>query len=117
MSVKPDDPLVLAKSLTQRTEQLCKGLESGTADLYEMVTPTTAELLRWWFGEDARQTRAFNFHPGQQQAILNTIVAHEVLGSPDLKNLYEQACAEAVLVGDARVDRDALSRWLGILAA
>ena len=100
MSIKPDDPLVLAKSLTQRAERLCTGLASGTADLYEMVTPTTAELLRWWFGEDARQTRAFNFHTGQQQAILNTIVAHEVLGSHDLKNLYEQACAEALLAGD-----------------
>ncbi len=100
MSIKPDDPLVLAKSLTKRAEQLCIGLESGTADLYELVTPTTAELLRWWFGEDARQARAFNFHPGQRQAILNAIVAHEVLGSHDLKNLYEQLCGEAFLAGD-----------------
>lgn len=100
MSTKADDPLVLAKSLTTRAEQLCIGLESGTADLYDLVTPTTAELLRWWFGEDARQTRAFNFHLGQRQAILNTIVAHEVLGSTDLKNLYEQLCAESLLVGD-----------------
>jgi len=95
-----DDPLILAKSLTGRAGQLCTGLESGTADLYDLVTPTTAQLLHWWFGEDACQTRAFNFHPGQRQAILNTIVAHEVLGALDLKHLYEQVCAEALLVGD-----------------
>ena len=95
-----DDPLVLAGSLTRRTAQLCIGLGAGTADLYELVTPITAELLRWWFGDDERQTRAFNFHPGQQQAILNTIVAHEVLGSTDLKDLYQQVCAEALLAGD-----------------
>ena len=100
MSAQADDPLLLAKSLTKRAEHLCIGLESGAADLYEMVTPVTAELLRWWFAEDACQTRRFNFHPGQRQAILNTIVAHEVLGSSDLKHLYEQACAEALLAGD-----------------
>lgn len=101
MSAKAtDDPLVLARSLGRRTAQLCIGLESGSADLYELVTPITAELLRWWFGEDARQTRAFNFHPGQQQAILNTLVAHEVLGSTDLKDLHQQVCAEALLAGD-----------------
>src|SRR3546814_7400807 len=78
-----DDPLILARSLTRHAEQLCNGLESGTVDLYDLVTPTTAQLLHWWFGEDACQTRAFNFHPGQRQAILNTIVAHEVLGTLD----------------------------------
>ena len=104
-----DDPLVLARSLTRRTAQLCAGLESGAADLYDLVTPTTAQLLHWWFGEDACQTRAFNFHAGQRQAILNTIVAHEVLGSHDLKNLYEQACAEALLAGDP----DHTAVWFG----
>src|SRR5690606_19112201 len=95
-----DDPLVLARSLTRRAAQLCTGLESGSADLYDLVTPITAQLLHWWFGEDACQSRAFNFHPGQRQAILNTIVAHEVLGTLDLKHLYEQVCAEALLTGD-----------------
>lgn len=99
MKIDPDDPLILAKSLTRRTEQLCIGLETGSADLHELATPVTAELLRWWFGDDARQTRRFNFHPGQRQAILNAIVAHEVLGSPDLKDLYQQVCAESLLAG------------------
>ncbi|MEW9625246.1 DEAD/DEAH box helicase family protein [Rhodanobacter geophilus] len=95
----PSHPLALAAALTRRTEQLCIGLEQGIADIYERVTPVTAELLRWWFGEDACQSRTFNFHPGQRQAILNVIVAHEVLDSPNLKNLYEQVCADALLHG------------------
>lgn len=99
MSTKASDPLILARSLTRRTDQLCAGLESGTADLYDMVTPTTAELLRWWFGEEVCQTRPINFHPGQRQAILNAIVAHEVLGTLDLKHLYEQVCPEDLLAG------------------
>ncbi|KPN17153.1 restriction endonuclease subunit R [Xanthomonas sp. Mitacek01] len=92
-------PLVLARSLTQRAQQLCIGLESGVADLYELVTPTTAELLHWWFGDGAREGRPYNFHAGQRQAILNVIVAHEVLDSPDLPDLYRQVCADALLTG------------------
>lgn len=96
--------LALAAALTRRTEQLCIGLEQGIADLYELVTPVTAELLRWWFGEDACQSRTFNFHPGQRQAILNVIVAHEVLASPNLKDLYQQVCADALLQGTRLAD-------------
>lgn len=99
-----DNPLALASALTRRTEQLCIGLEQGIADLYELVTPVTAELLRWWFGEDACQSRTFNFHPGQKQAILNVIVAHEVLASPNLKDLYQQVCADALLAGTRLAD-------------
>jgi type III restriction enzyme len=98
------NPLALAAALTRRTEHLCIGLEQGIADIYELVTPVTAELLRWWFGEDACQSRTFNFHPGQRQAILNVIVAHEVLASPNLKNLYGQVCAEALLEGTRLAD-------------
>lgn len=100
----PIQPLALAAALTRRTEQLCIGLEQGIADLYELVTPVTAELLRWWFGEDACQSRTFNFHPGQRQAILNVIVAHEVLDSPNLKDLYQQVCADALLEGTRLAD-------------
>ena len=96
---EPTQPLALAAALTRHTEQLCIGLEQGVADIYERVTPVTAELLRWWFGDDACQSRVFNFHPGQKQAILNVIVAHEVLASPNLEDLYQQVCAEALLQG------------------
>lgn len=93
-------PMALAIALTRRTQALCEGLEHGIADILELVTPTTAELLRWWFGEDACAARTINFHSGQRQAILNVIVAHEVLGSTDLADLYRQVCAEALLEGD-----------------
>ena len=62
----PDaNQLALATALTRRAGQLCIGLEQGVADIYEWVTPVTAELLRWWFGDDACQSRVFNFHTGQ----------------------------------------------------
>ncbi len=95
--MKADEQLALSAALTHRTEQLCVGLEHGIADLYDLVSPVTGELLRWWFGEDACQSREFNFHAGQRQAILNVIVAHEVLASPNLVDLYTQVCAEALL--------------------
>jgi type III restriction enzyme len=99
-----EQPLALAAALTRRTDQLCVGLEQGIAELYEQVTPVTAELLRWWFGDEARQSRTVNFHPGQRQAILNVIVAHEVLASPDLADLYRQLCEPALLEGTRLAD-------------
>ena len=86
MALNNDSPLALSAALTARTQQLCLGLEDGAADLLELVTPTTAELLHWWFGQDMVDARGgaaggLNFHAGQKQAILNAIVAHEVLGA------------------------------------
>lgn len=95
-----DQPLALSTALTTRTRQLCLGLEDGAADLLELVTPTTAELLHWWFGQDMVDARGWlNFHAGQKQAILNAIVAHEVLGATHLQDLYEKAAPEALLTG------------------
>lgn len=101
---KSDEPLSLAAALTARTQQLCLGLESGAAELLELVTPTTAELLRWWFGEDMVAARGgLNFHPGQKQAILNAIVAHEVLGADQdrwtLLDLYRAVAPGALQAG------------------
>ena len=104
--VEPVTTLPLAAALSRRTAQLCIGLEHGVADILDLVTPVSAELLRWWFGDDARQSRRFNFHAGQRQAILNVIVAHEVLASPDLKDLYAQVCAEALLEGNRLAEVD-----------
>ena len=95
----PSSPLPLAAALTRRTRDLCAGLEQGKATLYDLVTPMTADLLHWWFGEDACASRRANFHAGQRQAILNVIVAHEVLGGTSLPDLYRKACAEALLEG------------------
>ncbi len=99
MSSAVESPLALAAGLTAKTNDLCIGLEEGVADIYDLVTPTTAELLRWWFLADICATRPFNFHVGQRQAILNTIVAHEVLAAPDLVSLYRQAAPDALLAG------------------
>ena len=98
------DQLALSTGLTAKTNQLCLGLESGAADILELVTPTTAELLKWWFGEDMVLARSgLNFHAGQKQAILNAVVAHEVLGKDHahwtLLDLYRAAAPDALLTG------------------
>ena len=72
--------LSLSKGLTTKVEQTCAGLENGEALILERVSEMTAELLRWWFQAEFQDARQFNFHPGQRQAILNVIYAHEVLG-------------------------------------
>lgn len=99
MRTAAEPPLPLAAGLTAKTNQLCIGLEDGVADIYDLVTPTTAELLRWWFLADYCATRPYNFHTGQRQAILNTIVAHEVLNAPDLVLLYRAVAPDALLEG------------------
>ncbi|SFX90496.1 DEAD/DEAH box helicase family protein [Azotobacter vinelandii] len=40
-----------------------------------------------------------DFHAGQRQAILNAIVAHEVLGSATLQELYQRVAPDALLAG------------------
>ena len=100
MSLIAENSLALSAALTTRTNQLALGLEHGAADLLELVTPTTVELLHWWFGQDMVDARgALNFHAGQKQAILNAIVAHEVLGAVSLQDLYEKAAPDALLAG------------------
>ncbi|MDT7834596.1 DEAD/DEAH box helicase family protein [Aquabacterium sp. OR-4] len=97
------NPLALSAALTAHTQGLTRGLALGTAPLFEQVTPVTAELLHAWFGEDMVAARqGLNFHAGQRQAILNVIVAHEVLGAASLPALYEALVPEALLA-DARL--------------
>jgi type III restriction enzyme len=100
-----ENSLALSTALTARSQQLCLGLESGAAELLDLVTPTTAELLLWWFGEDMVAARGnLNFHAGQRQAILNAIVAHEVLGAGQthwgLLDLYKATAPDALLAGN-----------------
>ena len=83
------DYLPLASSLTSKVNEVCIGLEDGLADLYELVSEPTANLLKHWFHSDFVDfRRGLNFHIGQKQAILNTIYAHEVLETKNLKDLY-----------------------------
>ena len=93
--------LSLAQGLTAKVNEVCAGLDEGTASILGQVSEITAELLKWWFQADFRETLPVNFHPGQRQALLNVIYAHEVLGISTLQDLY-QAAAPAVMLGSAR---------------
>lgn len=93
--------LTLAKKLTARVAEVCQGLEFGSAPILYQVSATTAELLKWWFQEDFKDTRGFNFHDGQRAGILNVIYAHEVLGVSTLRGLYEEIAPE-VLIASAQ---------------
>ena len=100
-----ENPLFLAQQLTTKTETLCLGLEDGKADILELVTPTTAKLLNWWFGQEAIDSRnGFKFHCGQKQAILNIIVAHEIEGCQSLQHLYQRVAPDALLVANCLAD-------------
>lgn len=89
--------LTLAKGLTAKVEEVCQGLETGEAPILDQVSEMTAELLKWWFQADFQGARQFNFHPGQRQALLNVIYAHEVLGINSLQDLYQVAAPEVML--------------------
>jgi type III restriction enzyme len=89
--------LSLAKGLTAKVEAVCAGLETGEAPILDQVSEMTAELLKWWFQEDFQDAREFNFHPGQRQALLNFIYAHEVLGITTLQDLYQFAAPDVML--------------------
>ena len=77
--------LELARRLTDKVNE---AWESG--EMLERVTPTTASLLKYWFGESFCQTRSRNFHAGQRQAILNTVYLHEVVGERRVMDAYER---------------------------
>ncbi len=77
--------LELAKRLS---EAVNAAWESG--EMMEKVTPTTGELLKFWFSEEYCSLRSRNFHAGQRQAILNIIYLHEVLGVKTVLEYYQQ---------------------------
>lgn len=59
-----------------------------SGEMLEKVTPTTASLLNYWFGEGFCNERERNFHEGQRQAILNIIYLHEVMGENCVMDAY-----------------------------
>ena len=77
--------LELAKRLSERVNE---AWESG--ELLEQVTPTTQDLLKFWFSEEYCSLRNQNFHAGQRQAILNIIYLHEVMGVRNVLEYYEK---------------------------
>ena len=60
----------------------------ASGEMLEKVTPTTKELLTWWFSDGCKEIRRFNFHQGQQQSILNIIYLHEILGIQSVEDIY-----------------------------
>ena len=86
--------LELAKRLSETVND---AWESG--ELLEQVTPTTQELLKWWFGEHC-ETRKLNFHAGQRQAILNIVYLHEVLKAKKVLEYYEQLMPDMMALSD-----------------
>ena len=76
----------LASKITSQVNDL---RESG--EFLELVTPTTADLLRYRFDEAYMDMRGtLNFHEGQRQAILNTIYCHEILKVENVSDMYNK---------------------------
>lgn len=67
--------------------------DAGAQAAFAALTPTTRELLAWWFGRDASRRRRRNFNCGQREAILHTVLAHELFGSDDPQWLFRVACS------------------------
>lgn len=65
-----------------------------SGEMLEKVTPTTASLLNYWFGEGFCNERVRNFHEGQRQAILNIIYLHEVMGENCVMDAYQDIIPE-----------------------
>ena len=75
--------------------------ESG--EMMEQVTPTTQELLKFWFSEEYCSLRSRNFHAGQRQAILNIVYLHEVMGVKNVLAYYEQLTPDLMPLVDLGV--------------
>ncbi|MDW7728354.1 MAG: DEAD/DEAH box helicase family protein [Candidatus Methanoperedens sp.] len=78
-------PLKFASAISKTVNQ---EWADGDGDLLDKVSPITKDLLRYWFHPAFCETRKFNFHEGQKQAILNTIYMHEVLKTKNVMDMY-----------------------------
>lgn len=84
-----DIPLELAKRISQEVNN---AFNDGC--LFEQVTPTTRDLIKFWFCEPHTETRNINFHEGQRQSILNTIYLHEVLKVENVLDIYNRVAED-----------------------
>lgn len=87
--------LELAKRLSEIVND---AWESG--ELLEQVTPTTQDLLKFWFSEEYCSLRNRNFHAGQRQAILNIVYLHEVMGVKNVLEYYQQVTPDMMPLVD-----------------
>lgn len=75
--------LAVASRLSERVNETW-----ASGEMLELVTPTTQELLKYWFSEEYCSLRNRNFHQGQRQAILNIVYLHEVMGVKNVLEVY-----------------------------
>lgn len=87
-----DPSLQFAKIISERANA---AWEDGS--YLESVTPTTKELLTYWFDEAYTDLRDLNFHQGQRQAILNVIYIHEVLKKHTILEAYEEIAPQLLI--------------------
>lgn len=87
--------LELAKRLSETVNEAWE-----SSELLELVTPTTQELLKFWFSEEYCSLRNRNFHAGQRQAILNIVYLHEVLKAKNVLDFYEQIMPDLMALSD-----------------
>ncbi|MDR1762892.1 MAG: DEAD/DEAH box helicase family protein [Dysgonamonadaceae bacterium] len=89
-------PLEMAKRLSQIVNNAWTN-----GEILEKVTPTTADLLNFWFSENFVSERTKNFHLGQRQAILNAIYCHEILKIASVADVYAAVSemSESAFVG------------------
>lgn len=92
---KDNAPLALAERLTELVEQ-----EWENGKMLQAVTPTTAELLKYWFGEAFCELREKNFHAGQHRAILNIIYLHEVIKEKRVIDAYSNVAEDLLAAAD-----------------
>ena len=90
-----DLSLEVAKRLTEIVNEAW-----ADGSMLEAVTPTTKELLKWWFSEEQCSIRKRNFHEGQRQAILNIIYLHEVAKVNTVTDTYEQVGSDLMAQAD-----------------
>ncbi len=89
--------------MSQAPLQFARDISSKANDAWisgeylEQVTPTTRQLLTYWFDERYCENRGLNFHEGQRQAILNTIYLHEVLKVKNIFEAYERIAPDLLL--------------------
>jgi len=67
-------PLQFARDITAKVNDAWL-----SGEYLENVTPTTKQLLTYWFDERYIENRDLNFHEGQKQAVLNIVYLHEIL--------------------------------------
>ena len=74
-----------------------------SGEFLEKVTPTTKNLLEYWFDPGYCDLRLVNFHDGQRQAILNAIFIHEVIKSKNIFEAYQHFSPDLLLEGDGNL--------------